>query len=282
MSQPDQFGPFTPAPPKPSPGPLPVVQVALPSGPTQLEYLRSFQYIFDNPNWLMNLVWSFLSQLAGQFIPVVPAMVFTGYQFEMLEDLVANRGTRYPDFDINRLGEYLGRGVWPVLVMLVVGLGAAFASILLVVVAMIGIGLIGSAGGDDMAGILAIIGMIGGVLLGIAIFAGVGIYLTPMILKAGLSQEFGAAFDFRWVNDFVGKMWVETLLSMLFIFISVFVPVLLTCGLAGILLGPMMPFVGTHFHYQLYSLYLSRGGMPIPLKPRMPLAPPPGYVPPQF
>jgi hypothetical protein len=53
---------------------------------------------------------------------------------------------------------------------------------------------------------------------------------------------------------------------------------------AGAIVGMAHAFM----FYQLYSLYLSRGGTPIPLKPQMPLAPagymppPPGYPPPQY
>jgi hypothetical protein len=48
----------------------------------------------------------------------------------------------------------------------------------------------------------------------------------------------------------------------------------------------VMMMAHAYMLYQLYALYLSRGGMPIPLKPRMPAAPvgylppPPGYPPP--
>jgi len=274
MSQPGPFGPFPDATPKPV-----SASVTAAGGPAQLEYLRTFQYIFENPNWIMNLVWSFLCQLAGQVIPIVPAMVFTGYQFEMLEDMQANRGTRYPDFDINRLMEYLTRGIWPVLVILINALAIGAVVGMLALATLICAGILGSAGGEDLAGLLVPIGVLVGGVLGIAVIAAASIYMTPMVLKAGLAQDLGAAFDFAWVNDFVRKMWVETLLSSLFMIGSILALVMVTCGLAAIIIGPMMPFVSTHFYYQLYSLYLTRGGTPIPLKPRVPLAPP-GYVPP--
>jgi len=277
MSNPSSFGPFPDPAPKPSGAGA--MSAAASAGPGQLEYLRTIQYIFDNPNWLMNLVWSFLCQLAGQVIPIVPAMVFMGYQFEMLEDLQTNRGTRYPDFDINRLVDYLGRGVWPVLVMLigVLAIGAAVGMVALAT--LICASILGSVGGEDLAGVLVPIGVVIGGTLGIAVMLLASIYVTPMVLKAGLAQDLGAAFDFAWVNDFARKMWVETVLSGLFMVGSALALILVTCGLAGIIIGPIMPFVSTHFYYQLYMLYLSRGGTPIPLKPRVPVAQP-GFAPP--
>src|SRR6266487_3711208 len=92
------------------------------TGPPKLEYSRAISYIFENPNWLVNALWSFLCQFVAQIIPILPQMVLTGYQFEVLDDLLASRGGRYPDFNINRLGDYLGRGVWPILAALIVGL----------------------------------------------------------------------------------------------------------------------------------------------------------------
>lgn len=276
MSQPSPFGPFPDATPKP----LAAGAATAAAGPVQMEYLRSVQYIFDNPNWLMNLVWSFLCSLAGQVIPIVPGMVLMGYQFEMLEDLHANRGTRYPDFDINRLVEYLSRGVWPMLVMLIVIMLSAFAIMMLVFGTAFCAGAVGSSMGDDAGGVLALVGILGGLVIGMALGGLASVFITPMVLKAGLQQDLGAAFDFGFVRDFAGKMWVETILSSLFLMFSALALILVTCFVAAIVIGPMLPFVSTHLYYQLYSIYLSRGGTPIPLKPRMAL-PQPGYVAPR-
>jgi hypothetical protein len=279
MSNPGSFGPFPDQTPKP-PGAA-AVGVAAPQGPEQLEYLRTFQYIFENPNWVMNLVWSFLCQLAGQVIPIVPAMVFMGYQFEVLEDMRANRGTRYPDFDVNRLMDYLTRGIWPVLVILIGALAMGAVVGMVALATVICAGILGSAGGEDLAGVLVPIGVLLGGLVGLAIILGASIFITPMVLRAGLAQDLGAAFDFAWVSDFARKMWVETVLSGLFMFGSALALVMVTCGLAGIILGPIIPYVSTHFYYQLYSIYLNRGGTPIPQKPRTPVAQPGNAPPPQ-
>jgi len=274
MSQPSSIGPFPAAAPKPA-----VASAA--AGQAQLEYLRSFQYIFENPNWIMNLVWAFLCQLAGGVIPVLPGLVFMGYQFEVVEGLHLESGRRYPDFDLNRFMDYLTRGIWPFLVTLIVAMVLApfFAGIGLVLV--FGSIAIGASGGQDAGPFLIVIGLV----LTTAVMMGLGalasILVTPMIIRAGLSQDFAAAFDFGWAKDFMAKMWMETLLSMLFLLFSALGLAIVTCGAALIVLGPIMPFASSHFYYQLYSIYLSRGGTPIPLKPRVPAASP-GYAPPQY
>jgi Protein of unknown function (DUF4013) len=275
MSQPGSIGPFPEAAPKPA------VAASAIAGQAQLEYLRSFQYIFENPNWIMNLVWAFLCQLAGGVIPVLPGLVFMGYQFEVVEGLHLERGKRYPDFDLNRFMDYLTRGIWPFLVTLIV------AMVLAPIFAVIGITLfvgslsLGAAVGEDAGALMFVIGLLLTIAVMMVLGALASILATPLIIRAGLSQDFAAAFDFGWAKDFMAKTWVETLLSMLFLLFSALALTIVTCGAAAIVLGPIMPFVSSHFYYQLYSIYLSRGGAPIPLKPRVPAAQP-GYAPPRY
>ncbi len=87
--------------------------------------------------------------------------------------------------------------------------------------------------------------------------------MIPLTLRAGLTQDFGAAFSWRFVKDFMKRMWLPTLLSQLFLLVMVF-PVLIG--------GMLLCFVGiypamtlqslaqVHLHYQLYEEYLQRGG----------------------
>src|SRR4051794_28614352 len=117
--------------PLPPPGPNPYSSpgftppdASFPGGSSQsqLEYMRSINFVFENPNWLVNALLSFLCQIVAGFIPIVPQMVLMGYQFEVIDNLLESRGTRYPDLNLDRIGDYLGRGVWPFLAMFVVGI----------------------------------------------------------------------------------------------------------------------------------------------------------------
>jgi hypothetical protein len=95
--------------------------------------------------------------------------------------------------------------------------------------------------------------------------------MVPLYLRAGLAQDFGQALNFRWIKDFLAKVGLQTFLFTLFLMV--------TGGILGII-GYAACFVGlfpvifllagpvvAHAHYQLYRLYLARGGEPIPLKP---------------
>jgi len=103
--------------------------------------------------------------------------------------------------------------------------------------------------------------------------------IAPFVLRAGLAQDFGAAFDMGWAKDFLKRTWMDTLLANLFWTLSYLV--LIGVGILMLCVGtlvtiPIAMLAATHLTFQLYAVYLSRGGIPIPLKPESP----PAVVPP--
>ena len=54
----------------------------------------------------------------------------------------------------------------------------------------------------------------------ILLSAGFWLVLTPMILRAGLAQDFAEAFRWDFIRDFVVTMWKELLLCGLFLVVS--------------------------------------------------------------
>jgi hypothetical protein len=97
----------------------------------------------------------------------------------------------------------------------------------------------------------------------------VGLVLMPMVLGAGLGQELGAAFNFAFIKDFIARVWKEMVLASLFL--SVAGLVLTSLGMLVFCIGAyvaiaVLILANAHLLYQLYNLYLARGGMAIPLK----------------
>jgi len=228
--------------------------------------MRSFKFVFENPNWLVNALLSFLCQIVAGFIPIVPQMILMGYQFEVIDNLLETRGTRYPDLNLNRIGDYLGRGVWPFLAMFVVGIAWSLVFVPFVLISVGCIAGVAGAAGQDAGTILATIGIVLAVAIGLVLIVLMMLVVTPATLRGGLTQDFGASFDFAWINDFVRKMWVEVLLSTLFLVFASLVAIACTCGLGYFIVVPLVPFVQAHFWYQFYVLYLARGGTPVPVK----------------
>lgn len=281
----DPFSPFPTATPKPAAG-------SMPTPGFQFQYMRAYNYVFENPNWLTTVLLWALCILAAGIIPVLPYLVLLGHFFEIIISLLATQGTRYPDFDFNRFGEYLGRSVWAFLVAMIFVVPmmiALYAGIIVVVLLAAGAA---SAGGDGLGPVLAIVvGLLGFVLV-LALMIAASLFITPMVLRAGLQGDFGAAFNFGWALDFIKKTWLEMILANLFIQLTgmllTFIGLLVLC--VGIYPANALVFMAqAYMFYQLYLLYLSRGGTPIPIKPPAPnltapsavVGPPPGYQPPR-
>jgi len=244
-----------------------------------MEYMRAVQYIFESSKWVTNLLWGSLCIISTIVIPIVGQLVLIGYQFEIVERLaIASEKTGYPDFDINRFKEYLLRGLWVFLVMLVLML--VIMPIMFVLLLVVGgvVGGIGAATNGDQEAMT--IGTIVVVALGsvfmIFFMAAMSVVMTPLTIRAGLTQDFRASFDATWIKDFTKRMWVETLLAQMFVMVV---------AIGAALLGYLACFIGIfpanafiflvqgHLYMQLYRMYLGRGGEPIPLKPATPFQP---------
>ena len=83
----------------------------------KMQYMDSIKRFFRHPKWGMNL----LLQTVCMLIPIVGPIVLQGYHVGGLTRQFQNPDAEYPEFDFNRFTVYLGRGIWPFLVGLVVG-----------------------------------------------------------------------------------------------------------------------------------------------------------------
>jgi hypothetical protein len=112
-----------------------------------------------------------------------------------------------------------------------------------------------------------------------------GVLLSAAVTRAELTEDFGESLKFGALWDYFRRTWKDALLSS-FVFGLLAVPL--------VLLGMMLCFVGMYFaivllqvaamhlRWQIYEVYLARGGAPIPVKvhaPRVPAYPqhPQGY-----
>jgi hypothetical protein len=257
-------------PPKPMEASMPSL-----AGPERMEYMRAYNFIFENPNWAMNVLWGFLCIISTVFIPVVGQLLFLGYVYETIEGLYLTRGTRYPDFDLNKFGDYIMRGLWPTVVQLVVGMLLAVVIVPLVFVGLFAVAFAADAAGNDLGGVVAAIGFFLWFLLVIGAVAVMNLFVMPLALRAGLSQDIGEGFKFGWAKDFVSKVWLESILAALFLMVTSLIAMAL--GALALCIGmyaamAVVFLASGHLNYQLYCLYLARGGEPIPLKSKAPPA----------
>lgn len=234
-----------------------------------MRYWRAYRFVFDHPRWTQNLLFAAICMLSMVAIPIVGQLVLVGYLFVVIESMHRRKDdTDFPDFDFNQFVTYLVRGCWPVLVQFVVGL--PFGLIVL------GSGLViffsfTALGHGDETVIITLIVVV--VLLLMALSVLLNVISAPLVLRAGLGQDFVAAFSFDFFRDFLGRMWKELLLSALFILITNFflsLLGLLACYFGVFVTSALVMFAHHHLLYQIYELYLQRGGTPIPLKDDVP------------
>ena len=239
-----------------------------------MNYTASVSDFFKSPKWMMNTL------LAGLcvFIPFLGPIVIKGWLITGFWGRDDERCETFPDFDFSNFGKYLERGLWPFLVTFVSGLALGLIlSIFIVPVVMLSTLIIptesGTAGGCAAALLFAVM-----MVFYLVMVSALMLVLTPLTLRASLTQDFGQSFNFAFVKRFIVLTWKETILSALFLFAAS----LLLCSLGALVFCIGMYFATVpvyfcwlHLHKQLYALYLSRGGEPIPLSPKLRDYPPP-------
>lgn len=230
--------------------------------PAGLQYVEAYIYYFNHPNWFLNLLLATLCQL----IPVVGPIVLLGYEYELI--LAKHRRTTrtYPDFDFGRFIDYLTRGIWPFLVQLIQALVMVPLMMIVIVAILLLVGMSAAAQGPKPLVLLAVFPVM---FVAFAIILALSaVVMTPLVLRAGLTRDFGKTFDFAFVKDFMHRVGWETVYATAFLIVSGWLVMLL--GLLACFFGiypatTLILLAHTHLQWQLYELYLERGGMPIPL-----------------
>ena len=215
------------------------------------------------------------------FIPFVGPIVIKGWLLTGFWGRQDERFETFPDFDFNNFGKYLERGLWPFLVMFASSLIIAFVLCLFVVPVVMLLSLMipqTNSAGSSCAG-LAIFGVL--FVFYVVAIVTMLVVLTPLTLRASLTQEFGAAFDFTFMKRFIALAWKEIVLASLFQLVASFLlslgGLLLVC--VGVYFATVpIYFCWVHLHKQLYQVYLSRGGEPVPISPKLQDYPPPAPV----
>jgi hypothetical protein len=196
-------------------------------------------------------------------IPLVGPLALWGYLRVVFLDVYENPQADCPEFSFDRFGQYIGWGVWPFLAGLLLG------------VVVLPVMLVGQVGLMVMtaSGVKPVVLIAFGVAWFLAYMAAiivVSVASFPVMLRAMLMQDFGAAYNLRFIKDFLGKMWVEILLKQLFLMVTSF-PIMvagLLCCIVGMYPAVVIVMLaGWYLQIQIYRNYVARGGIEIPIKP---------------
>jgi hypothetical protein len=239
----------------------------------RMRYWAAYKFVWTSRNGWRNLLLAAVCVL----IPIVGLLVHIGYIRDVLVarlETLDDDSLGYPDFNFNQFGEYLQRGLWPFLVSLVASLVVMPVFFLLAFGAIFAVSLLRPPGPLLGIGIIIL------VLLVCAVALLLNLLMVPLVLRAAILEEFGPSFSWEWIMDFASRMWPEILLSILFQMITG-VPLALI-GYAVLFVGvypaiALMTIAQWHMHFQIYRIYLSRGGAYVPPKPAAPY-PPIGYA----
>jgi hypothetical protein len=231
------------------------------SGPWQMDYFGVFSKVMAQPNWFLSCLLLGLITL----IPILGAMVWAGFVYESVAVLHRTHGRYYHPFDFGRFGKYFQRGLGFLVLALVLGIAQA---IVLNILQAIVTGIMGR--GNEFQAIL--------LMLPVNWASGITISLVsyPLQLRSGLMMKLGEAFQFSWSLGFVSRTWLQFLLCglcfLLFGLLSLPV-VVLTCGLGLVLVLGFFGHIWAYYMFDLYRIYLSRGGSSIPFHPDLPPLP---------
>jgi hypothetical protein len=243
------------------------------SAPRRLKYLAAFQFAFDNPHWFVSMV---LLVVIG-FLPVLGHVAQWGFYYEIVEALRRRPNAPYPKFDLQRFGDYCMRGVWPYVLSMTVGMILYLIFYLPMQLSLQFGFMFLLASNQQIAFVVAAV-VISLVLVGVMFIAvGTAVLTMPLLTRAGLTQDFRQIFRMDWYKGYLRRVWAEETLATLF---------LMTAGVAlmplgclafgvGIFVVPVIVWIAaSHLQWQIYEIYLERGGEPIPLHPLPAEAPP--------
>jgi hypothetical protein len=236
----------------------PYGQGIAPSAPSAWAALR---FVFADANWFVNSLVGVLLTL----IPVVGALALLGWGAEIAQRLSRNHPRPVPKLELADLGHYLGRGLHPFLVGMIVRLPVALVAVALSSATVLVTLSVASA--TDKVLVVGSVGLALS-LATVALVLFLGIVASSALAVAELTESVPATFVAHRLGTFLRRTAAAQILQgALF--------ALLTLGL--LLAGWLLCFVGiypvvvlvqvaqVHLRWQMYRHYLAEGGEPFPI-----------------
>jgi hypothetical protein len=230
-----------------------------------MNYTAAVMDFFKPPKWMMNLLLGGLCSI----IPLIGPMVLKGWLITGFWGRQEERPETFPDFDFQNFAKYLERGLWPFLVMFATSCVVSVLMCVFIVPVMI---VTGMATGSHDNGCIGMFFFLFTTVFYLLMGVVVAFVLMPLTLRACITQDFVQSFDFTFLKRFITLMWKEIMLASIF-WVAASAAIVCVGFLAlciGILFAnPLIYFCLLHLEKQLYRLYLSRGGEPIPVSPKL-------------
>lgn len=238
-------------------------QSAYPNGYNQpiqsFDFQRMLYAPFKSPNWMMNMLWMFGCAMLSSV--VVGSLVGFGYIAEVAESRSGGKSEDWPDFNIDRLSDYIMRGLWPFLWYLI---WAVPMALLVGGPTLLTIGLSNVLWGNQQEVSAVIVAVIGGTIA-IAASLFCMIFMGASLMSSALGNDFMKGADIPWILSYVKKMGATTLF-VVFIVALIFSLLnflgLLACCVGILAVVPFTYLVYADVLAQLHDIFVSRGGTP--------------------
>jgi hypothetical protein len=223
-----------------------------------MKLIDALKFPFQGPH-----AWPNLGCLTLCFlIPFVGPIVALGFQCEVEKYLVLNPTGPQPRFDFGKFGLYLRRGVAPFVVSLLATLVLFPLLFLLIFGVIFGITL------SHEQPLVAVLLFVAAFFIWLFIALLFSAFASPIIFRAMVEQNIGAAFGASYLIDYYKRVGLLTL-GMEFLVMAITMPLIVVMCIPFIQYGifAALMAVQSHLRAQLYLAFLDRGGQPLDIMP---------------
>jgi Protein of unknown function (DUF4013) len=227
-------GDYPPPPPPPPPGPR--------SRANELDFVRCFTYVFEDPRWMTKVLVGGLFCLASFVLVGLPFII--GYMARLARNVVA--GAQYPLPEWDDLGEYFIEGLKLCCVAFVYMIPMFAMSAMVMVPMMIA----GMHDNSDAAESLVAAFASAGWCVSVPIGLIISFWLAVALTFAAVRRSAAAGFDFAGIAAFIRGNFLNVLLAFLVMFVARFAAglgVILCC--IGVIFTMFLAYAITAYAY---------------------------------
>jgi hypothetical protein len=226
---------------------------------SRIDWGRAFKSPFQSANCLVNLLWMCVGGLLTSVIIGGPLMY--GYMAEVAEQRMGGRDRNWPDFEPNRFGDYLVRGLWPYLWGIIWTL-----PLILIMAIPIGITVATCIQLSEINLSLpaVLMGIVGGVASALTAVLCI-MMMSISMAHSAIRNDFLKGVDFAWTLLFIRKMF-WTMLGVAIIY-SIASLILHSLGVLACFVGVLPAYgysmlIASDLVAQLHDIFVTRGGPP--------------------
>ena len=176
------------------------------SQPRGISPIEAVKFLFSDQDWKTSMLFAFVFLI----IPVVGPIALAGWYCEIHQRLARKHPRPIPKLDFGDFGSYIGRGLKPFVVQLVVSMPLGIIFMICYFVAGIGGGLIGAAVGEPLVALL-FMGVFA--LFALCFSIAAQVVVNAAMTRAELTEDIGKSLSFGKIMAYGKATWVQVLIK---------------------------------------------------------------------